>query len=446
MHSEKIRNTFLDFFKSKNHFIIPSYPIVRKNDPSLLFTNAGMNYFKDIFYGIEKPTYSRVANSQKCLRVSGKHNDLKEVGYDNNHHTMFEMLGNWSFCDYSKEDAIKWAFELLVDVYKIPKNMLYVTIFQGNDFYGLKKDIESFNIWNKLLNVNNILFSSKHNFWEMGDTGPCGVSTEIHVDLRSGIEKKTINGRYLINTNNNDVIEIWNIVFIEYFKNHNNVLTKLSNKYIDTGIGFERLCRILQLKSSNYDTDLFKPIINNIENITKINYGVCNKKDISIRIISDHFRAVLFAISDGQNPSNTGSGYVVRRILRRSVSYYYRFMSYKKPLLYKLVDNFIQQMQNVFPELANQNILLKKMIKKEEQIFLKTINLGIKKIKKIIINIKKKNGKIINGHHLFKLYDTYGFPLDISYVFAAENNLSIDEKGFILKMNEQKQRSKKFKK
>lgn len=443
--SQQIRWMFLDFFKIKNHKILNSFSIIRKNDPTLMFTNSGMNYFKDIFIGKDTSKYKRIANCQKCLRVSGKHNDLNDVGYDTYHHTMFEMLGNWSFSDYFKAESIEWAWNLLINVYKIPEKNIYVTIFKGNlDNNYLYEDLESFNIWNNFINKDKILFfDKKYNFWEMGDTGPCGISTEIHVDLRCDKEQKIINGRDLVNTGHPDVIELWNIVFVNFYRNSNNKLNKLFNFYVDTGIGFERLCRIIQKKSSNYDTDLFLPIINKMELILNIKYGVNSKSDIAIRIVADHIRAITFSISDGQLPSNHGPGYVIRRIIRRAISYAYKYLNQRNPFLYQLIGSCVFVMRDYYPNLHKQYDLICETVNKEEKLFLKTLHKGIKKINKIIYNIKNSGKDIIGGSDLFLLYDTYGFPLDISLIFALENNLRIDEKGFDDNMKKHKLLSKK---
>ena len=436
----------MDFFKSKGHQIVPSAPIVIKNDPTLLFTNAGMNQFKEYFLGNKTAPFSRVADTQKCLRVSGKHNDLEEVGVDTYHHTMFEMLGNWSFgnavgnpAPYFKEEAIAWSWELLTKVYKIPEENLYVTVFEGDEKDGLPPDIESLNIWKKHINEERIIFGNKKdNFWEMGDTGPCGPCTEIHVDCRSEVEKKTVPGKDLVNKDNPEVIEIWNVVFIEYNRKKDGSLELLPAKHVDTGMGFERLVRVLQNKKSNYDTDIFSGTISEIENFSGKKYTESNsKKDIAFRVISDHIRAVAFPIADGQLPSNTGAGYVIRRILRRAVRYYFSYLDVKQPLLYKLVSPIADQFKHVFPNLEEQKDFVTKVIHEEENNFLKTLDAGLKRLELLLA--EKKN---IDGQTSFELYDTYGFPIDLTKLIAAENNLSVDEIGFEKEMQQQKNRSR----
>ena len=446
MNSAEIRQHFLDFFKSKGHHIVPSAPIVIKNDPTLLFTNAGMNQFKEYFLGNKPAPYSRVADTQKCLRVSGKHNDLEEVGVDTYHHTMFEMLGNWSFGNstsepvpYFKEKAIEWAWELLTKIYKIPVGDLYVTVFEGDEKDGLPKDDESLNFWKKSVAEDRILFGNKKdNFWEMGDTGPCGPSTEIHVDCRSEEEKKLVPGKSLINKDNPQVIEIWNVVFIQFNRKKDGSLELLPAKHVDTGMGFERLVRVLQNKKSNYDTDIFKPTIEEIERLSGKEYDYSGSKQaIAFRVIADHIRAIAFPIADGQLPSNTGAGYVIRRILRRAVRYYFSYLDVKEPLLFKLVSLIAEQYQNVFPELNKQKEFVAKVIHEEETNFLRTLDSGLKKLEAIVES--KEN---INGKTAFELFDTYGFPLDLTKLIAAENNLSIDEVGFEKEMQQQKNRSR----
>ncbi|WGH26239.1 MAG: alanine--tRNA ligase [Candidatus Bostrichicola ureolyticus] len=408
----------------------------------MLFTNAGMNQFKDYFLDNKKIEYPRIANTQKCLRITGKHNDLNNVGYDNYHHTMFEMLGNWSFGDYFKEEAIYWAFELLTEIYNISKEDIYVTIFSGDVQDKLPFDKETYKFWKNIINDNRILlFDKKYNFWEMGLTGPCGPCSEIHIDLRSNKEKVKVPGYKLINQGNPEVIEIWNIVFIEFCRKKDGNLEKLPKKHVDTGIGFERLCRIIQRKSSNYDTDIFMPLIKDIERYTGKIYGIETNEDIAIRIIADHIRAIAFAISDGKRPSNTGAGYVIRRILRRAMSYAYNFLEQKNPFLYKLVDTLAINTNEVFPEINNNKLLIKQVIKEEENSFIKIIDNGLIRIKQIIKEFKNKN--TIDGAQIFDLYDTYGFPYDFSYTIAKKNNLTIDKSGFEKKMFEQKQRSRK---
>src|SRR6195952_4712526 len=384
--STEIRRQFLDFFKSKGHTIVPSAPIVLKDDPTLLFTNAGMNQFKDYFLGNKKAPYSRAVDTQKCLRVSGKHNDLEEVGVDTYHHTMFEMLGNWSFGDYFKKEAIEWSWELLTDVYKIPKENLYVTIFEGDEKEGLARDEEAFSEWKKYVPEDHILLGNKKdNFWEMGDTGPCGPCTEIHADCRTAEEKKQVSGATLVNNDHPQVIEIWNNVFIQFNRKKDGSLEPLPAKHVDTGMGFERLVRVLQNKQSNYDTDVFTGTIGEIEKITHKKYKYSDsKEDVAFRVLSDHIRAIAFTITDGQLPSNTGAGYVIRRILRRAVRYYYSYLDYKQPLLHQLLPVIAKQFETVFPELIQQQDFVGKVIKEEEEAFLRTLDKGLKKINSII--------------------------------------------------------------
>jgi alanyl-tRNA synthetase len=441
MSAAQIRQKFLDFFASKQHQIVPSAPIVVKNDPTLLFTNAGMNQFKDYFLGNKKPEHPRIADTQKCLRVSGKHNDLEEVGVDTYHHTMFEMLGNWSFGDYFKAEAIAWSWELLVDVYGIPKDRLYVTIFEGDDKEGLPKDDEAFIEWKKAIAEDRILLGNKKdNFWEMGDTGPCGPCTEIHVDCRTDEERKTIDGKTLVNNDHPQVIEIWNNVFIQFNRLKDGSLEQLPAKHVDTGMGFERLTRVLQNKQSNYDTDIFTATIKATEKIVGKSYkGGDDKESIAFRVLADHIRAISFTIADGQLPSNTGAGYVIRRILRRAVRYYYSYLDYKQPLLHQLVPVLAIQFEQVFPELKAQESFVAKVVKEEEDAFLRTLEKGLKRIDDIVSSSK---GGIIDGRAAFELFDTYGFPIDLTRLIAAENKLSIDEKGFEVALNEQKDRSR----
>ena len=445
MTSVQIRQAFLDFFQSKEHQVVPSAPIVIKNDPTLLFTNAGMNQFKDYFLGNKKSPYPRVADTQKCLRVSGKHNDLEEVGVDTYHHTMFEMLGNWSFGDYFKPEAIAWSWELLTTVYKIPIDRLYVTIFEGDEKENLPKDEEAYSEWKKVITEDRILLGNKKdNFWEMGDTGPCGPCTEIHVDCRTDDERNKIDGRTLVNNDHPQVIEIWNNVFIEFNRSKNGSLDLLPAKHVDTGMGFERLVRVLQQKTSNYDTDVFTGTIAEVENITGRKYDFSDSKEaIAFRVIADHIRAISFTIADGQLPSNTGAGYVIRRILRRAVRYYYSYLQYKQPLLYKIVPVLSKQFEQVFPELEKQVDFVSKVVHEEEEGFLRTLEKGLKRIDDIIKGVKAGGSNtIISGEDSFELYDTYGFPEDLTKLIAAENNLTIDEPGFKSEMNEQKNRSR----
>ncbi|MCZ2298057.1 MAG: alanine--tRNA ligase [Chitinophagales bacterium] len=444
MTSAEIRQHFLDFFKSKKHAIVPSAPIVIKNDPTLLFTNAGMNQFKDYFLGNKNPENKRIADTQKCLRVSGKHNDLEEVGVDTYHHTMFEMLGNWSFGDYFKTEAIAWSWELLTDVYKLDKERLYVTIFEGDEKEGLPKDEEAYNEWKKVISEDRILLGNKKdNFWEMGDTGPCGPCTEIHVDCRTDEERKKVDGKTLVNNDHPQVIEIWNNVFIQFNRKKDGSLELLPAKHVDTGMGFERLVRVIQNKTSNYDTDVFSNTIAAIENITLKKYDYSNSKQaIAFRVLADHIRAIAFTIADGQLPSNTGAGYVIRRILRRAVRYYYSYLDYKKPLLFQLLPVIALQFENVFPELNQQKDFVTKVIKEEEEAFLRTLDKGLKLIDEIILTASSNTSKTIDGKDAFELYDTFGFPIDLTRLIASEKNLTIDEVGFEKALQEQKNRSR----
>ena len=442
--SAQIRQQFLDFFKSKGHHIVSSAPIVVKNDPSLLFTNAGMNQFKDYFLGNKKPEFERIADTQKCLRVSGKHNDLEEVGVDTYHHTMFEMLGNWSFGNYFKTEAIAWSWELLTEVFKIDKDKLYVTIFEGDAKEGLPKDEEAYQEWRKVIAEDRILLGKKKdNFWEMGDTGPCGPCTEIHVDCRSEEEKKNIPGKSLVNNDHPQVIEIWNNVFIQFNRLKDGSLESLPSKHVDTGMGFERLVRVLQGKTSNYDTDVFTGTILFIESLVHKKYGFSDsKQDIAFRVLSDHIRAIAFTIADGQLPSNTGAGYVIRRILRRAVRYYYSYLDYKQPLLHQLMPLLAKQFENVFPELTLQLDFVSKVVREEEDAFLRTLDKGLRKIDDIIKDTRRSESEIINGKAAFELFDTYGFPIDLTRLIGSENNLLVDEKAFEAEMLQQKSRSR----
>lgn len=449
MTSVYIRQAFLDFFRSKRHSIVPSAPIVIKNDPTLLFTNAGMNQFKDYFLGNKKAPHARVANTQKCLRVSGKHNDLEEVGVDTYHHTMFEMLGNWSFGDpkhpedgYFKKEAIAWSWELLTAIYQIPKERLYVTVFEGDEKEGLPKDEEAYIEWKKHIAEERILpGSKKDNFWEMGDTGPCGPCTEIHIDCRGEEERKEVDGKSLVNMDHPQVIEIWNNVFIQYNRLKNGVLELLPSRHVDTGMGFERLVRVLQGKNSNYDTDIFTGSIALVEKITGRHYDFGQSKEaIAFRVLADHIRAICFTIADGQLPSNTGAGYVIRRILRRAVRYYYSYLNYKHPLLHQLVAELAEQFKLVFPELLQQQEFVSKVVKEEEEAFLRTLEKGLKRIDDIIEGIEKNT--MISGREAFELYDTFGFPIDLTRLIATENHLQVDESGFEKEMQAQKTRSR----
>ncbi|MFN4082231.1 MAG: alanine--tRNA ligase [Bacteroidia bacterium] len=451
MNANYIRKQFLDFFETKEHKIVPSAPIVVKNDPTLMFTNAGMNQFKDWFLGNEKPKYKRVANSQKCLRVSGKHNDLEEVGVDTYHHTMFEMLGNWSFGDYFKAEAIEWAWELLTKVYKLDKDRLYVTVFEGDEKEGLEFDSDSYNQWLRWVEPNRILKGNKKdNFWEMGDTGPCGPCSEIHIDLRPDDERKKTDGALLVNKDHPQVIELWNNVFMEFNRKADGTLEKLPAQHVDTGMGFERLVRAIEGKSSNYDTDVFIPLIMQIELKSNLTYGFTNaddetkskelrNKDIAMRVVADHVRTIGFAIADGQLPSNNGAGYVIRRILRRAVRYQYQFLLVKQPFLCELVKVVADNFKNVFPELHQQIDIVSRIIKEEELGFLRTLENGLKRLE---INLKNDT-KILSGSVAFELYDTYGFPIDLTLLIARENNIDIDLAEFDKLLNEQKQRARK---
>ncbi|MPS65999.1 MAG: alanine--tRNA ligase [Chryseobacterium sp.] len=445
MTSQEIRQKFLDYFQSKGHLIVPSAPIVLKDDPTLMFSNSGMTQFKDYFLGYKEPKASRIADTQKCLRVSGKHNDLDDVGRDTYHHTMFEMLGNWSFGDYFKKDAIAFAWELLTEVYGIPKENLYVTIFEGDTSENLDRDQDAYDFWKSHISEDRIINGNKKdNFWEMGASGPCGPCSEIHVDLRSEEEKAKVSGLELVNNDHPQVVEIWNLVFMQYNRKADGSLENLPAKHIDTGMGFERLCMALQGKSSNYDTDVFTPLIAKVEELSGKKYtGVLeDEKDIAIRVVVDHIRAVSFAIADGQLPSNGGAGYVIRRILRRGISYSYRFLDMKEPFLYKLVAVLQEQMGKFFPELEKQGVLVTEVIKSEEESFLRTIETGLIRVEKLIQQTIANNAKVLPTEEVFELYDTYGFPDDLTRIIAEEKGLTIDEKGFEVALNEQKQRSK----
>ena len=436
MTSAEIRQQFLDFFELKGHTIVPSAPIVIKNDPSLLFTNAGMNQFKEFFLGDKTPPYGRVADTQKCLRVSGKHNDLEEVGVDTYHHTMFEMLGNWSFGDYFKKEAISWSWELLTEVYKIPKERLYATVFEGDKKEGLPASVIALQKWKEFLPEDHIVYGNKKdNFWEMGDTGPCGPCSEIHVDCRSDEERKKIPGKDLVNKDHPQVIEIWNNVFIQFNRKKDGTLEPLASTHVDTGMGLERLVRVLQGKSSNYDTDIFTGTIEATGKLVKKVYkGDDSKESVAFRVIADHIRAISFTIADGQLPSNTGAGYVIRRILRRAVRYYYSYLDYKQPLLHQLLPVLAKQFEHVFPELNKQLDFVSKVVKEEEDAFLKTVDKGL--------TMLNEASKDISGEEAFRLYDTFGFPLDLTKLVAGEKGLNVDEKGFEAEMKKQKDRSR----
>ncbi len=443
MTAKEIRESFLKFFASKGCTIVPSAPMVLKDDPTLMFTNAGMNQFKDIILGNVEKKFSRAADSQKCLRVSGKHNDLEEVGHDTYHHTMFEMLGNWSFGDYFKEEAISWAWEYLVDTLKLdPKNM-YATVFEGSEAEGLTRDDEAAAIWERFLPKDHILNGNKHdNFWEMGDTGPCGPCSEIHYDSRSDEEKAKVPGRDLVNKDHPQVIEIWNLVFMQYNRMANGSLEKLPAHVIDTGMGFERLVRTMQGKTSNYDTDVFQPIIKTIGALAGKTYGQDEKTDIAMRVIADHIRTIAFAITDGQLPSNAKAGYVIRRILRRAVRYAYTYLGQKEAFLYKLLPILDETMGEAYPELLAQNELIVKVIKEEEDAFLRTLENGIKRMDGIMADTKAAGKTVIDGKEAFTLFDTYGFPLDLTELIARENGLTIDEEQFNVNMQAQKERAR----
>ena len=441
MNSQEIRSKFLSFFEEKKHSIVQSAPMVIKDDPTLMFVNSGMAPFKEYFLGNAQPKNNRIADSQKCLRVSGKHNDLEEVGYDTYHHTLFEMLGNWSFGDYFKEEAIAWAWELLTEVYGIDKDIFYVTVFEGSDDAdNLEMDTEAYDIWKQYISEDRILKGNKKdNFWEMGDQGPCGPCSEIHVDIRSAEEKAKVSGKDLVNEDHPQVVEIWNLVFMQYNRRANGSLETLPNKHIDTGMGFERLCMVLQGVQSNYDTDVFTPIIREIETITNKNYGKDKKADVAIRVISDHVRAVAFSIADGQLPSNTGAGYVIRRILRRAVRYGFTFLDKKEPFIYRLVGVLSNRMGEAFPELKAQKQLIENVIKEEEQSFLRTLDQGLVLLNRIVEETK---GDTVSGEKAFELYDTYGFPIDLTALILSEKGLKLDEEGFNEELQKQKNRSR----
>jgi alanyl-tRNA synthetase len=443
MKSKKIREIFFEFFKSKQHKIISSAPMVIKDDPSLMFTNAGMNQFKDIFLDARKPQHKRIANTQKCLRVSGKHNDIEDVGHDTYHHTMFEMLGNWSFGDYFKEEAIEWAWELLTDVYKIDKDRLYITVFGGDKIENLDIDNEAENIWKKYIAADRILYGSKKdNFWEMGDVGPCGPCSEIHVDIRDDKDRKAKDGKDLVNMDHPEVIEIWNLVFIQYNRKADSSLEQLPSQHVDTGMGFERLCMVLQNKKSNYDTDIFTKLINEISLICGIKYNKSNKTDIAMRVIADHLRAVSFSIADGQLPSNVKAGYVIRRILRRAVRYGYSFLDLNEAFMYKLVPVLIEIMGDSFTELKYQQKLIESVIREEEKVFLRTLEKGMKLIEQKISELKESEKSVLSGKDSFTLYDTYGFPPDLTELIARENNISVEIDEFDNEMKKQKSRGR----
>lgn len=441
--AKKIRESFKDFFASKQHQIVPSAPMVVKGDPTLMFTNAGMNQFKDIILGNVPRKYPRVADSQKCLRVSGKHNDLEEVGHDTYHHTMFEMLGNWSFGDYFKQEAISWAWEYLVDVLKLNPERLYATVFEGSPAEGLSRDDEAAGYWEKYLPKDHIINGNKHdNFWEMGDTGPCGPCSEIHIDLRSEEERAKVPGQEMVNKDHPQVIEIWNLVFMQYNRKADNSLESLPARVIDTGMGFERLCMALQGKTSNYDTDVFQPIIKVIADMAGTTYGVDKQKDIAMRVIADHIRTIAFAITDGQLPSNAKAGYVIRRILRRAVRYGYTFLDRKESFMYKLLPVLIETMGDAYPELIAQKTLIEKVIKEEEESFLRTLETGIRLLDKKMEETKAAGKTVISGVDAFTLYDTYGFPLDLTELILRENGMEANIDEFNVEMQKQKERAR----
>lgn len=451
--AKEIRQTFLNYFRSKQHTIVPSAPIVLKNDPTLMFTNAGMNQFKDIFLGNKTPVSKCVADTQKCLRVSGKHNDLEEVGIDTYHHTMFEMLGNWSFGDYFKKEAIEWAWELLTKIYGIDEDRLYVTVFSGDENLpaeatakageNLERDEEAISFWKNWIAEDRILlFGKKDNFWEMGESGPCGPCSEIHFDSRDDEDRKKVDGSTLVNTGNAEVIEIWNLVFIQYNRLANGSLEQLPARHVDTGMGFERLTRVLQNKKSNYDTDIFQPLISFIEKRSGIKYGAQKKSDIAMRVMSDHIRAIAFTIADGQIPSNTGAGYVIRRILRRAVRYYYSFLNLQSPVLFEMIPILAEEFGDVFTEIKSQQSFVSKVIEEEEHSFLKTLESGLKRIAQIEEKSLVRDN-ILDGKIAFELYDTFGFPIDLTRLIALEKNWEVDEKSFREELAKQKDRSRK---
>ena len=441
MNAYEIRNSFLDFFRSKEHAIVPSAPIVVKNDPTLMFTNAGMNQFKDIFLGNQPAKVKRAADTQKCLRVSGKHNDLEEVGHDTYHHTMFEMLGNWSFGDYFKKEAIAYAWEYLTEVVKIDKDKLYVTVFGGDEKDGQPADMEAYGYWKEHVPEDRILYGNKKdNFWEMGDTGPCGPCSEIHVDLRDEAARKMIPGRALVNKDDPQVIEIWNLVFMQYNRLANGQLVELPAKHVDTGMGFERLVRVIQGKTSNYDTDVFQPLIQELSKMSGIAYGQAEKTDVAMRVVADHLRAVSFAIADGQLPSNNGAGYVIRRVLRRAVRYGFTFLGFDEPFVCRLLPILVKQMEYNFPEIKSQQELVTKVIREEESAFLRTLAQGIKRFEGYV---EQHPNQDIDGNFAFELFDTYGFPIDLTQLMAVEKGLNVDMEGFRVNLEEQKNRSRK---
>ncbi len=441
MNSNEIRSAFLRFFEQKSHTILPSAPMVIKNDPTLMFTNAGMNQFKDIFLGNENKKHLRVVNSQKCLRVSGKHNDIEEVGKDTYHHTMFEMLGNWSFGDYFKEEAIAWAWEFLTEVLRLEPERLYATVFEGDKDDGTVADDESMQFWMNYLPESHVLYGNKDdNFWEMGDSGPCGPCSEIHIDLRDNADRQKVNGATLVNQDDPLVIEIWNLVFIQFNRTSQGELLPLAEKHVDTGMGFERLCMAIQGKKSNYDTDIFQPLIQKISSLSNHQYGEQENVDIALRVVADHLRAVSFAIADGQLPSNNGAGYVIRRILRRAIRYGYTFLGFNEPFIYQIVKDLVLQMGEQFSELKQQQLLIEKVIFEEETSFLKTLSSGIARFEHYIQ--KNSHNRVIDGDFAFELFDTYGFPIDLTQLLASEHQKEVDMDGFNAGLEKQKQRSR----
>ncbi|MBQ5878849.1 MAG: alanine--tRNA ligase, partial [Alistipes sp.] len=443
MQSKEIRQAFLDFFQSKQHAIVPSAPMVVKGDPTLMFTNAGMNQFKDIFLGNAPRKYPRAADTQKCLRVSGKHNDLEEVGHDTYHHTMFEMLGNWSYGDYFKKEAIEWAWELLHDVYKLPAERMYATVFEGSDEDGVPFDQEAYDYWLQFLPADHIIRGNKHdNFWEMGETGPCGPCSEIHFDLRDEAEIAAKPGREMVNMGHPQVIEIWNLVFMQFNRKANGSLEELPARNVDTGMGFERLCMVMQGKKSNYDTDVFQPTIQRIAEMSGKAYGVDEKCDVAMRVIADHLRAISFSIADGQLPSNVKAGYVIRRILRRAVRYGYTYLGFNEPMLCKLVPVLVAQMGDQFPELKAQQTLIEKVIEEEEASFLRTLATGINLLDGVIARTKSESKELISGKDAFVLYDTFGFPIDLTELIAREQGVGVDLAAFEAELAAQKARSR----
>ena len=441
--AKEIRESFKEFFRQKGHHVVPSAPMVIKDDPTLMFTNAGMNQFKDIILGNRPAEFKRVCDSQKCLRVSGKHNDLEEVGHDTYHHTMFEMLGNWSFGDYFKKEAIDWAWEYLVDVLHLDANRLYATVFEGYAPENLGRDDEAAEIWSKHLPASHIINGNRHdNFWEMGDTGPCGPCSEIHIDLRSDEERAAVDGASLVNKDNPQVIEIWNLVFMQFERHADSSLHPLPLKVIDTGMGFERLCMALQGKKSNYDTDVFTPLLDKISSLSGKKYGEDDKVDVAMRVIADHVRTIAFSIADSQLPSNAKAGYVIRRILRRAVRYAYTFLGCREAFLYRLVDTLVEQMGEAYPELKAQEALIKKVIKEEEDSFLRTLDKGIGMLDTLMQKAQSEGKTQISGQDAFVLYDTYGFPRDLTELILREHGMTLDAAGFDAEMKNQRDRAR----